>query len=116
MRLMNLMLKEVASIQMTDIFAMSPRNQPKHETDKTGSVGVIHQEQFKIVATGRRSVIQHSAPVPPLHQQVNIARPDFFFAFGEVDGSSHMCADLLDNSKTRRTGLLQDHRNIEQQM
>ena len=68
---------------MTDVFAKSSRNQPKHEIDKIGSVGAICEEQFKIVASGRWSVIQHSAPVPPLHQQVNIARPEFFFAVGE---------------------------------
>ena len=32
----------------------------------------IYQDWTKTFVTGCRSVIQHSAPVPPLHQQVNI--------------------------------------------
>ena len=96
----------MAKIQMTDILGRCTlRNMAC-----MAYVGVIYQDCFKIVATGCRSIIQHSATVPPLHQQVNIVIPELFFAFGEFEGFGHICVDFLDNSKTRRTG---DHINID---
>ena len=76
---MMLMMNEMANIQFSNVTQRSWTN---------CTFSDIYQDCTKIFVTGCRSVIQHSAPVPPLHQQVNIV---VHFKLVGIGGCAHNC-------------------------